>query len=801
MPAAAPSALFVPWPQPLAVGMVLGVACATQLEPTVAAVAGGAVLVAALLRQARSRTAWPTTLAPRRPRTLLGFMTPVLIGAACGLLRLALHEARADPVAGLYGQVISWEGRSDGALLTVHSPVRARLVLVAPRGGWPAGEPPSGLMRVDGVVESAAGRRNPGGFDYSAHLRRRGVHGQLFVSEFRVEARPSARQRVQRGVAAGLSPAPAALMSAMTLGLRHDLGEVRETFGAAGMAHLLALSGLHVGVLLLALERLLTFARRWRAPLLALAALLFVWLVGPSPSVMRATTMALAALASRAFGAGRMQPWTALALAALAGLLHAPQMLGDLSFQLSYLAVMGMLLLLPPWLRRLGVAARGDALTGPAALYAEPQALLVPAIMFRRSGRAVRHTLLAGLAVSSAAQLPSLSLMLGSFGVLPVLAPLVNVLAVPLASLLVPLGFLAGMLGLLAEPLARGVNLITEPLARSLIGLAEAGARLPALQWGEVGWLGHACWTAFLVALSAWAWLPGRLKHTACVTLAAAGVAWAVPAPNGPPDVWFLDVGQGDAIVIRLGAGEAVLVDGGGSPFSDYDVGSRVVLPALRALGVRRLALVVATHPDADHVEGLLPVLGSLPVGLLVTGPPAPAVALDTQLRDVAERRGVPVHVARRGERIHLPGDRLTLDVLHPTAVSADSANEGSVGLALRVDGAARVLLLGDLGLPSEPGLAVPPTDILLAPHHGSRGSTGAQLVRAASPRWAVISVGRNQYGHPAPEVVSRLGEAGARVFSTQLSGALRFDLLRPHLAPTGAVSQRELNEGVMSDP
>ena len=557
--------LFVPWPQPLAVGMILGVATGSVLAPTVSLLTGAVLLTATLFRQVLTRARWPTTLDPRRPALLLGFLTPLLIGAGGGLVRLALHEARPDPLAGLHGRQATWEGTSDGSVLSTTSPVRARLSLVAPRGGWPGGVPPTGAMRVEGVAEPAAGRRNPGGFDHAAHLRRRGVSGQLFVDEYQAGARLPPRQRVQRGVVAGLSPEAGALMSAMTLGLRDDLGEVRDTFGASGMAHLLALSGLHVGVLLLAIERLLAAVPRWRTPILVLATVAFVWLVGPSPSVVRAACMALAALASRAFGAGRVQPWTALALAALAGLLHAPQMLLDLSFQLSYLAVAGMLLLLPPWLGRLGVAASpGSGSSGaPAALMAEPELAIITAAVWRRGRQVARHGLLSGLAVSTAAQLPSLSLVLGTFGVLPLLSPLVNVLAVPLAGLLVPLGFLAGMLGLVAEPLARAVNVITGPLVHALITLASAGARLPLLSWGEVSWLGHACWAAFVVALCAWAWRPGRFKQTAAVALVAGGVALAVPAAQAPPDVWFLDVGQGDAVIIRLGGGEAVLVDAG----------------------------------------------------------------------------------------------------------------------------------------------------------------------------------------------------------------------------------------------
>lgn len=791
----------VPWPQPLALGMVAGVAAAGGLAPRVMAAAGMAALLAGALLLARRRWRWPSTLTGGWA-AWAAFLAPVLLAAGVGALRLAAFEARPDPLVGRYGTQATWRGYSDGDTLHARAPVRARLALVAPSGGWPGGRAPIGELEVTGVVEAAPGKRNPGGFDLAAHLRRRGVAGQLFVREHALGAAAfPLKQRLQRGVQAGMAPDTAALTAAMTLGLRDDLGELRGSFAASGLAHLLALSGLHVGVLLLAAERLMRPLGRWRTPALLLATAGFVALVGPSPSIVRAATMAAAALASRTFGAGRVQPWTALALACLIGLLSAPQMLFDLSFQLSYLAVVGLLLFLPPWLDRLGLAGAGEvAPAQPIGVAADPEAALLTApgravaaararLRGRLAGarrrlaagalaRAALRVTLTGVAVSTAAQLPSLSLVAGTFGTVPLLAPLVNVVAVPTAGLLVPLGFLAGLVGLAAPPLARLLNLAVEPLARLLVWLSEAGARLPSVAWGEVGWLGHACWAAFVVALAAWAYAPRRLKHTAAAALTAGGVAWAVPAPLAPPDVWYLDVGQGDAALVRLRGGEAILVDGGGSPFSDFDVGERVVLPALRALGVTRLALVVATHPDADHVEGLLPVLQELPVGLLVTGPPTPGVALDAELRRVAEARGVPVHVARRAERLSLRGGEVRLDVLNPPAdASGASVNEASVAFVLRYRGVARALFLGDLGVATEPELAVPPVDVLMVGHHGSRHSTGDALLRAARPGTAVISVGRNGYGHPAAEVLERLEAAGARVLTTQRHGAVRVGL------------------------
>lgn len=759
------SARFVPWPLPLALGLSLGTAASTaaQQPPLLGGALGMLLLLASGVALLKLR-AWPTLWSPS-PRFRWLLLLPVALGVGAGAVSYAAWEARQRPLPqALAGTAQAWRGYSDGATMHAAAPVKLRLALAAPPGGYPGGAAPVGAVTITGVADLAQGARNPGSFDYAAHLRRRGVSGLLRVHSYEVTPGLSMSRRLKRGVTAGLPPEPAALMAAITLGVRDELGELREPFGAAGLAHLLALSGLHVGVLLVAIERAVKRTGRYRPLILLVASGAFVWLVGPAPSVIRAVTMALAALLSRAYGAGRLQPLTALSLAATGGLLTAPQMIGDLSFQLSYLSVLGMLLFLPAWLKRLKLTVQSGRANLP------------------RSWSATRQLLMGGMAVSVAAQLPTLSLVASEFGLVPLLSPVVNVLAVPLAGLLVPLGFLAGLVGLVGELPAQLVNLITGPLAALLIGIARVGAKLPNYPWHEIDWLGHALWgvTTTVLALHA----RGRfcLKRTAAVLLAALLASLAGPVKEGPPDVWVLDVGQGDAVLIRLGGGNGVLIDGGGAPFTGFDVGGRVVLPALQALGVTRLAAVVATHPDADHVDGLLSVLGALPVGLLLTGPEDAGAPLDAQLRAAAAQQGVPVHVARRGERLSVAGSGVSFDVLNPGARWVDSTNERSVALLLRYEREPRALFLGDLGVSTERELLVPPVDLLMVAHHGSRGSTGERLVRAALSKagatvYAVISVGVNNYGHPTPEVVERLQLAGACVLVTREHGAVRYGL------------------------
>lgn len=749
---------FVPWSVPAAAGLGVGVCMSAGLPAAaVAALVGAASLAAVLMSVVLGR------------RGALGLAPLGLLAMSVGAARHEAWEARPDPVSPFLGKEVVWRGVYDGEWFLASDPVVARLALVSREPVEPS------RLKVTGTARRASGKRNPGGFDHAAYLARRGVTAQLFAAEVSREPSPEgrglgARQRLARGVAVGLPPDRAGLQLAMTLGLRDDLTrEDRESFRASGLAHVLALSGLHFGVLVAVAGRVLRPLGRRRWPVLILVVALFVTVVGPSPSVVRAAAMAFAALVAQTSGVGRLEPWPVLALSACVSLLVQPQMLFDLSFQLSYLALVGLL----------GMAGPLAGLLGAPSRRSDPLLAELPGAPRGGLPRRVRVYVAHAMAASVAAQLPSLSLVAGTFGAVPPLAPIVNLVGVPLSAVLVPLGFLAGLLGLVWEPLAATVNLLAGPLAGALIALADLGARLPLVAWPEVRWLGHLCWAAFCMVLAAAARRKLDLRRLLAVALVAATVPQVVGGAQRPPDVWFLDVGQGDATLVRLPGGHGVLIDGGGTPFSDFDVGAAVVVPALRALGVQTLDLIIATHPDSDHVEGLLTVVRSLPVGALVTGPPAPESALDQELRSLAAELDVPVHVAVRGEAMVLGSSGLVrLEVLHPPAGRPrEVGNESSVVALLRFRGQPAALLLADVGSVTEDDLALPRVHVLKVGHHGSRFSTSPELLAATRPALAVVSVGENRYGHPHPSVLARLADHGVPVLTTLEAGAIRLAL------------------------
>jgi competence protein ComEC len=305
----------------------------------------------------------------------------------------------------------------------------------------------------------------------------------------------------------------------------------------------------------------------------------------------------------------------------------------------------------------------------------------------------------------------------------------------------------------------------------------------PWLSWRvppvSIGWL-----AAYYLCVGTTIASCGRLRRgfaLAAVALLTVIVTapWTTRAAPvaGRVRVTMLDVGQGEAILIQRAGRSAMLVDTGGQPGA-FDIGSRLVTPAVWALGTRRLTALAITHGDRDHIGGAVSVTDDLRPREVWEGIAVASSADRGRLRDVAARFDIAWRTLRTGHAV--AWNEVRLDALHPPEPDWERQrvrNDDSLVLRLRV-GAVDVLLTGDAGaefesrLPADLGAAV--VRILKVGHHGSRTATTARLIAAYRPHVAIVSVGRgNLYGHPSPEVMARLERVGARVFRTDRDGAV----------------------------
>jgi competence protein ComEC len=610
---------------------------------------------------------------------------------------------------------------------------------------------------VDARLHRPVGFRNPGGFDYAAHLRREGI---LLVGHTRSDRIialtpdvPPWRVAVKRwavGVITARVPGTSgALLAGLLLGERSALPPASdEAFRRAGVYHILAVSGFNVALLAGAVLGGLVLCglpRRGAAGAAAVALVGFALIVGGQPSVLRATVMGLLLLAALLLDRESQLP-NALALAALALLLWRPGDLWDPGFQLSFAATAGIV--------HLG-----------------------PAIMAGLGARGWPAWLAAAVAVSLAAQAAVTPLMLLHFNQLSLIGVVANLLVVPLAAIATTLGMLALLLELASGALAA---LLFHALWLVLIGLRAVvaiAAALPAAMVhlpapaapATVAWYG-----ALLLAPAMAAARRVRLAVGALAMLVAGISIWPWLRPTETMlRVTFLDVGQGDAALLELPEGPRLLVDGGPGGVRRFDVGERVLAPFLWNRPLTRLDAVALTHWDADHSGGLAAVLTHFHVGEFWENgqPPDRASATTAALA----RARAPRRVLAAGQRLWL--GRALITVLGPGPGPPQAANDAS--LVLRVDWrGVSLLLAGDLGPRGEALLlerAGPARALILkVAHHGSRFSSTTPFLESVRPWLAVISVGgRNPFRHPSAEVVARLEAAGARVYRTDRDGAI----------------------------
>lgn len=592
---------------------------------------------------------------------------------------------------------------------------------------------PSGVRSGQTLI--VVGTQTPGGAFRVRHMRALG-----FKPPLRLVIRDAVAHRIT-----SLYGPRAPIVEALVLGRRGSIDPaLRADFVASGLAHLLAISGLHVGIVaawLALLGRVAGLHRRatWLG---AIGTGVYVALLGfPAPATRAAGFIAIRAIArarQRHPNAGAV-----LALAVLVVLAVDPDAVGQVGAWLSVAAVWG---------------------TFQAAT-----------VLRRHAPRSPAWVRLAGVSVGAVLATAPVSAF--AFGQVAPVGVVTNLVGVPLAGLIVPAVFGSLVAG---STLAAGGGLLLLALER----LAAAGAAFPFGRLvGDPGVAFAVPWCLVLAAAMwlvrrrpTWGVLRLRLSASMAVVIWVATLrAWWIHDSYHGLSVYVLSVGQGDAIVLRSPHGRWALMDGG-PHMGQQDAGRDVVAPFLRRRGVRSLDFLILSHGDADHSGGVPSVVERVPPELVLEpGQPLGTPPYAAFLAAV-DRSGAEWRAARRGDVLTWDGVRV--EVLHPRGTWMHHElrpNENSVVVRVTYQ-AFDLLLTGDAGMPVESLLVntVQQVEVLKVGHHGSAGASGGAWLDAVAPRVAVISVGRgNRYGHPAPETLTRLTRRGIDVYRTDRSGTV----------------------------
>ncbi|MYC75245.1 DNA internalization-related competence protein ComEC/Rec2 [Candidatus Poribacteria bacterium] len=663
-------------------------------------------------------------------------------------------------------------------------------------------------LTVTGVLRQPQAKRNPGGFDYQAHLSRQGVVGIIdakgLVRIGEQDGFPplrwieALRHRTERLIDViytetdSDTPLPepslhAQLLKGMLLGKRSDVPtETLDLFRNSGTFHVLAVSGLHVGLVAMFCYfgfSLFRFPQKILCLLTIIAVLIYACLIGFRPSVFRASLMAILFLLATLIDRDA-DLFNLLAFAALVLLLLNPLQLWDVGFQLSFVAVAAIVYFVPKMekpLRRLWERTEGSSSESEGSVLTK----------FRDA--AIKWVILSYL-VTFAAQIGTGPLIAYYFYRAYPLGIVVGPFAVGLVSLIVAVGMASISVGFIYLPFAKLLGVLNHAIITIFLTLIGLFGQL----WGVVKLTPptfglFVLYIALCLGIAHWRIVYRQWKVASLIGLSVIAIwVWdtAIHEKGKLLEVITLDVGQGDAAIVRFPDNRTLLIDGGiqrryydrqKRKRVEYDVGKRIIEPYLDFHGIRHLDMVVLTHPDLDHGGGLGYVLQNFKVGRVLGIADMP---LDSEthrrLHAIAKARNILYSFPYAGEIKFT--STVTLNLLHPidpgsTNLLDRDRNDDSLVMKISY-GEVDILFTGDIGKNAESRLIASGQDlrseILKVPHHGSRTSSSAAFLDAVQPRSAIFSLGQNnRYQFPHAEVVARYQARGCLMLRTDEAGAI----------------------------
>lgn len=640
------------------------------------------------------------------------------------------------------------------------------------------------LLLIEGSPETPPQLED---FDYETYLARKGIYSSIYYPKITVLGTGTGIKAVQwiysfrndmaRVIGKTIPEPHASLTKGILLGMRSAIpSSTRDEFSYTGTAHLLAISGLHLTIIagILVSVGIRIFGRKGYVYVwMTIAAIwLYAVLTGMNPPVLRSVQMISVFLAAELFGRQRSSIVALFFATALMSGFN-PQLLWDPSFQLSFTAMVGLLFIFPllqSLSRRVIISRLGEngILTGIIAAIAD------------------------SFSVSFSATATVWPLIAYYFGTISPGGPVATFFTLPALPGVIVAGFLTGVTGLIFLPAAQVIAWIGWIFTSYVLLVVKVFTFIPAIENQSIGILPIAIYYSVLILILRFihrrsqnseitspapgfmSLVPHKWIVSPLLVLTAFTLVFAFSMPDGKLHVYFLDVGQGDAILVSKGSRQ-ILVDGGPSP--------QAITTALgkeMPFWDRSIDMVVLTHPDADHITGLIEVLHRYEVKQVLNPEIEVYSGLYAEFLELIKIKDIPTVLTEAGQRINLSED-VYLDVLNPfPGVQYSDMDNKSVALRLE-SGLISFLLTGDIMKEAEYNLllrrAVKESTVLKLAHHGSASSTTDEFLTVVNPQIAVISAGKdNRYGHPDKEVLARLEMKGdISIFNTGIHGTIEF--------------------------
>lgn len=626
------------------------------------------------------------------------------------------------------------------------------------------------IIKTSGHVNKIVGKRNFGDNDMSLYFNSKDIYFQLIgqnssligrSNNFKVLFFYNVRSRISNIINKSLPVEEAAFLNAVIIGDKHFLdAEEKDNFSKTGLSHILSISGLHVAFIVYLLNTILKALKikdNYRDIISSILIAYYIAMIGAPPPALRSFIMMLILIWGKHIKRDYDMS-SAASLAAILMILHNPLLVHNQGFIISFACIYSIAYIFEPIYAYLGKMIHITSIRNTIALSLSVQIGIAPVLIYY-------------------------------FNHISLISIIINIIAVPIVFFIIAIGFIGVIFGAIIPII--GVYIFSldyyfVSLLSKIIRIASAlpysGLHIPSLHF--FAYLLYYFAVIMICYKSSNFVLKIKQQKYVFVSIYFAMLVFVLGNNFYSNNVRlvFLDVGQGDSSLITTTKGRHILVDGGGSIGKGdfyYDIGGKITVPALLKLGVWSIDTIIVSHIHEDHLEGLLKVVETFKTGKVILPDTPYESVISRCFLDLCESKGIKILYAKDGDKLVL--DKNTeINFLFPEEsliISSNSDENNNSLVALFSYKNFKVLYTGDIEKDGENRLLSKniKADIIKVPHHGSNTSSTKEFIEIVSPKFSVISVGKNNFGHPRKEVMDRLEENSHKIFRTDKNGAVLF--------------------------